>query len=85
MRRTKKNPILSEAIINKAAKYFLTSNQIVKNKNIDKMFAEQPSLINYIQYLDEGHEKEVNKEIICLLYTSPSPRDRTRSRMPSSA
>ena len=25
------------------------------------------------------------KDIICLLYTSPSPRDRTRSRMPSSA
>ena len=23
--------------------------------------------------------------VICLLYTSPSPRDRTRSRMPSSA
>ena len=26
-----------------------------------------------------------NKNISCLLYTSPSPRDRTRSRMPSSA
>ena len=25
------------------------------------------------------------KNEICLLYTSPSPRDRTRSRMPSSA
>ena len=25
------------------------------------------------------------KAYICLLYTSPSPRDRTRSRMPSSA
>ena len=25
------------------------------------------------------------KDRICLLYTSPSPRDRTRSRMPSSA
>ena len=25
------------------------------------------------------------KSIFCLLYTSPSPRDRTRSRMPSSA
>ena len=25
------------------------------------------------------------KVIYCLLYTSPSPRDRTRSRMPSSA
>ena len=27
----------------------------------------------------------MGKEIVCLLYTSPSPRDRTRSRMPSSA
>ena len=26
-----------------------------------------------------------NDTITCLLYTSPSPRDRTRSRMPSSA
>ena len=25
------------------------------------------------------------KKKVCLLYTSPSPRDRTRSRMPSSA
>ena len=25
------------------------------------------------------------KNNVCLLYTSPSPRDRTRSRMPSSA
>src|SRR5665811_800422 len=29
-------------------------------------------------YKDERYE-------LCLLYTSPSPRDRTRSRMPSSA
>ena len=26
-----------------------------------------------------------NEHIICLLYTSPSPRDRQKSRMPSSA
>ena len=26
-----------------------------------------------------------NQISVCLLYTSPSPRDRTRSRMPSSA
>ena len=26
-----------------------------------------------------------NDTLVCLLYTSPSPRDRTRSRMPSSA
>ena len=28
---------------------------------------------------------QVGDYIVCLLYTSPSPRDRTRSRMPSSA
>ena len=35
---------------------------------------------------DEGGLSAVtiNKHV-CLLYTSPSPRDRTRSRMPSSA
>ena len=31
------------------------------------------------------YNKHKLKERICLLYTSPSPRDRTRSRMPSSA
>ena len=30
-------------------------------------------------------EKDFSPSTICLLYTSPSPRDRTRSRMPSSA
>ena len=40
--------------------------------------------------MDEKGEikKIVSKEYelyFCLLYTSPSPRDRTRSRMPSSA
>ena len=32
-----------------------------------------------------GHGRELADIIRCLLYTSPSPRDRTRSRMPSSA
>ena len=31
-----------------------------------------------------GHTEVITPNI-CLLYTSPSPRDRTRSRMPSSA
>ena len=30
-------------------------------------------------------KSEVSDKEACLLYTSPSPRDRTRSRMPSSA
>jgi len=33
----------------------------------------------------DAFERERGVKTICLLYTSPSPRDRTRSRMPSSA
>ena len=32
-----------------------------------------------------GKQKLMDKGRICLLYTSPSPRDRQKSRMPSSA
>ena len=35
--------------------------------------------------LMEAAGATLNKHYRCLLYTSPSPRDRTRSRMPSSA
>ena len=37
---------------------------------------------------DSGVNSGLNQKLellACLLYTSPSPRDRTRSRMPSSA
>ena len=32
-----------------------------------------------------GEGQTISQPYTCLLYTSPSPRDRTRSRMPSSA
>ena len=35
--------------------------------------------------LGYGNTVPVTLDEVCLLYTSPSPRDRTRSRMPSSA
>ena len=35
--------------------------------------------------LDYDNKNVYWKGKVCLLYTSPSPRDRTRSRMPSSA
>ena len=38
----------------------------------------------YPTSIDKASE-ELYEDLICLLYTSPSPRDRTRSRMPSSA
>ena len=40
----------------------------------------------YTQYVGVDIEKYTRGLFeYCLLYTSPSPRDRTRSRMPSSA
>ena len=36
-------------------------------------------------YIEGGANDEITLANNCLLYTSPSPRDRTRSRMPSSA
>ena len=44
-------------------------------------------IYNHISAQVPGHDDKylINPYGICLLYTSPSPRDRTRSRMPSSA
>ena len=49
--------------------------------------------INWKRFEDMAKDGAVDKvdvinlkyAYVCLLYTSPSPRDRTRSRMPSSA
>ena len=48
------------------------------------LFDEHEDDLEYYKKLLKNH---VSKTLICtcLLYTSPSPRDRTRSRMPSSA
>ena len=41
--------------------------------------------LHYIKLLPGDKVKLEMSPYDCLLYTSPSPRDRTRSRMPSSA
>ena len=45
------------------------------------LVSEPPNYLNPERFVSEI--KKLSK--LCLLYTSPSPRDRTRSRMPSSA
>ena len=48
-----------------------------------------PGVSNLIDSPHLSYQEKVEKFLLllegCLLYTSPSPRDRTRSRMPSSA
>ena len=48
------------------------------------VLAQRQHLCRRVGDLEQGLGRLVDADI-CLLYTSPSPRDRTRSRMPSSA
>ena len=50
-----------------------------------QMLLEQRLVGHPIAHLTGIREFWSREFIVCLLYTSPSPRDRTRSRMPSSA
>ena len=51
-----------------------------KNKVVDKK-----ALKNLVSWAYKTHGTAVTAAMACLLYTSPSPRDRQKSRMPSSA
>ena len=50
-----------------------------------KLLLDGESLGEEETWIDENGDEVVMQTKNCLLYTSPSPRDRTRSRMPSSA
>ena len=57
-------------------------------KLIEQVMDENDAVLRTLAEI-EADEKKANQRLYiltaCLLYTSPSPRDRTRSRMPSSA
>ena len=53
---------------------------------IGKEFSKNLSFSAFFNFTSQiGKGYKYKKDSDCLLYTSPSPRDRTRSRMPSSA
>ena len=78
----------------------MTSSHIITEYGKQNIFAKetQPRLVeNYTNHFEEAEKANGRWAMLgfvallgayittCLLYTSPSPRDRTRSRMPSSA
>ena len=74
-------------------KFQIAVEAIKSDKTINQLASEHqlhPSQISQWkkQLLEQGSDIFATtppKNQTCLLYTSPSPRDRTRSRMPSSA
>ena len=67
-------------------KYINSSYQDFFEKSLSKTDPDLFKAINDELIRQQNHiELIASENIVCLLYTSPSPRDRTRSRMPSSA
>ena len=72
--------------------YFLNPYYRAISQSYRSSICELGSLNIYTHGWPKGHPLQISLPLIiwpldcdCLLYTSPSPRDRTRSRMPSSA
>ena len=62
-----------------------TSSKSTKLIHGGVRYLQQGNISLVLESLKERALLKNNATHICLLYTSPSPRDRTRSRMPSSA
>ena len=61
------------------------SNRVLEIDDISPQFYTDPNLLRSAQ-IDAWSAVEISAvKYYCLLYTSPSPRDTRRSRMPSSA
>ena len=63
-----------------------TTNQIIKYEMWPHLVEFIKAIFKYPQVIVlKSKQIGVSWTLACLLYTSPSPRDRQRSRMPSSA
>src|SRR5664280_1695866 len=93
----KPKPKINRIVINAKAQIILNDEPVTLAQLKEKLAAlkaETPDLavvvkgsdeVEYqgmVAVLDTLQQLDITK--VCLLYTSPSPRDRTRSRMPSS-
>ena len=74
MRHQLRIPLLSKPADQRKALLRGLTTQLIREGRVTTTKARAKALRN-----------EAERMITCLLYTSPSPRDRTRSRMPSSA
>ena len=57
--------------------------KIYDNQGMDHLMAMTTALIQEVAVLRD--RIDLVERVACLLYTSPSPRDKRQSRMPSSA
>ena len=63
----------------------MTIHGNINSNNIFNWTIDLHNVVNKQNHKRQWTYERANDHYSCLLYTSPSPRDRTRSRMPSSA
>ena len=76
------------ALINDARQNGITELMVISTCNRTEIYGlatSENELVDLLCSKTTGSKETFNQLCYCLLYTSPSPRDRTRSRMPSSA
>ena len=87
------NPVANPSTItNDGSEYTELTVDVIDDTAVDNVTVDLTPIGGKVVYMScKGNYTENGKVIsvfnytTCLLYTSPSPRDRTRSRMPSSA
>ena len=82
-----RKPEVAEAAILAGADIWNDVTALTFDPRSEKLAADLgcPVIIMHMQGSPETMQHNPHYGNVCLLYTSPSPRDRTRSRMPSSA
>ena len=88
LKREKHRQALMEAATSGNPKFFLGTDSAPHSRNNKENScgcAGCFSALHAMELYAEAFESVYALDKLCLLYTSPSPRDRTRSRMPSSA
>ena len=73
---------VSYEVIKLEKKIYKIENEILDEQNRETQLITEWAIITSPKNLEKLADRYSKS---CLLYTSPSPRDRTRSRMPSSA
>ena len=81
---TKANPKEMLPIVDKPLIQYATEEAVDAGIEV-LIFITGRNKVSIPNHFDKAYEIETELERSCLLYTSPSPRDATLSRMPSSA
>ena len=80
IREKKNETLLTESLLNSTIEDLRLSNLKIRKLRREQLDAKAKE----IQFREKQLE-QITSSMTCLLYTSPSPRDATLSRMPSSA